>query len=171
MTLRKPICGSAQECQFEVTPRHDSYHVHCTTSGRLFLTTEDGEDSAAGSSQRTYLAESSAEASAERSRRLATLTRNKTKRSVHRRIQESKKKFNSRKHVLEILGGTRLTLHFGYRCFVLLFGLLLNEQRLLRAPHPRMALGAARGIIRMRTPRLMESLYGAQAERLHFNNF
>ena len=80
--------------------------MHCTTSGRLFLATEDGEDSTAGSSQRTYLAESSAEASAERSRRLATLTRNKTKRSVHRRSQESKKKFNSRKHVLEILGGT-----------------------------------------------------------------
>ena len=64
------------------------YHVHCTTSG------EDGEaeDSAAGPSQRTYLAESSAERSAECSRRLATLTKNKTKRSVHRRSQESKKR-------------------------------------------------------------------------------
>ena len=67
------------------------------------MATEDGEDSAAGPSQRTYLAESSAEASAERSRRLATLTKNKTKRSVHRRSQESKKEFNSRKHVLQIL--------------------------------------------------------------------
>ena len=34
-------------------------------AGRRFLATEDGEDSAAGSSQRTYLAKSSAEASAE----------------------------------------------------------------------------------------------------------
>ena len=50
-----------------------------------------GEDSTAGPLQRTYLAESSAEASAERSQRLATLTRNKTKRSVHHRIQESKR--------------------------------------------------------------------------------
>ena len=34
---------------------------------------EDGEDSAGGPSQRTHLAESSAETSAERSRQLATL--------------------------------------------------------------------------------------------------
>ena len=55
--------------------------MHYTMSGRVFfLATEDGEDSAAGPSQHTYLAESSAEASAERSRRLATLTKNKTKR-------------------------------------------------------------------------------------------
>ena len=63
-----------------------------TMSGRRFLATEDGEDSAAGPSQRMYLAESSAEASAERDRQLATLTKNKTKRSVHRRSQESKKR-------------------------------------------------------------------------------
>ena len=50
---------------------------------------EDGEDSAAGPLQRMYLAESSAEASAERSQ---WLTKNKTKRSVHRRSQESKKR-------------------------------------------------------------------------------
>ena len=56
------------------------------------LATEDEEDSAAGPSQHTYLAESGAEVSAERSRRLATLTKNKTKRSVHHRSQESKKR-------------------------------------------------------------------------------
>ena len=53
---------------------------------------EDREDSVAGPLQRTYLAESSAEASAERSRRLATLTKNKSKRSVHHRSQESKRR-------------------------------------------------------------------------------
>ena len=45
--------------------------------GGTFLGDEDGEDSAAGHSQRTYLAESGAETSAERSRRLATLTKKK----------------------------------------------------------------------------------------------
>ena len=45
--------------------------------GGRFLVMEDGEVSAAGPSQRTYLAESSAETSAERSRRLATLTKKK----------------------------------------------------------------------------------------------
>ena len=66
--------------------------MHCTTSR------EDGEaeDSTAGPSQRMYLAELSAEASAEHSRRLATLTKNKTKRSVHCRSQESNCKFNMR---------------------------------------------------------------------------
>ena len=57
-----------------------------------FLATEGGEDSVAGPLQCIYLAESSAEASAERIRRLATLTRNKTRRSVHHRSQESKKR-------------------------------------------------------------------------------
>ena len=60
--------------------------------GTMFLATEDGEDSAAGPLQCTYLAASSAEASAERSRQLATLTKNKTKRPVHGRSQESKKR-------------------------------------------------------------------------------
>ena len=75
-----------------VMPRQDiGYHVHCTTtSRRCFLATEDGEDSVAGPLQHTYLVESSAEASAEHSRRLATLTKRKIKRSVHRRSQESK---------------------------------------------------------------------------------
>ena len=74
-----------------VTPRQDiGYHVHyTTTSGPSFL--EDGKDSAAGPLQRTYLAESSAEVSAERSRRLETLTKNKTKRSVHHRSQEQER--------------------------------------------------------------------------------
>ena len=66
--------------------------MHYTTSGQRYLATEDGEDSAAGFSQCTDLAESSAEGSAERSRRLATLTKKKTKRSVHRRSQESEKR-------------------------------------------------------------------------------
>ena len=49
-----------EECKFEVTPRQDiGYHVHYMTSGRRFLAMEDGEDSAAGTSQRTYLVESS----------------------------------------------------------------------------------------------------------------
>ena len=86
-------------------PRKDiRYHVHYMTLGRhFFLATEDGKDSVAWPLQRMYLAESSAEASAERSRRLAIPTKNKTKRSVHCRSQENKKEFNSRKHVLEIL--------------------------------------------------------------------
>ena len=79
----------------------------CITQRRRFLAMEDGEDCAAGPLQHTYLAKLSAEVSAERSRRLATLTKNKTKRSVHHRSQESKrtriKEFNSRKHILEIL--------------------------------------------------------------------
>ena len=76
------------------------YRIPCALHdnvGTSFLTSEDKEDSVAGPSQRTYLAESSAEASAERSRPLVTLTKNKTKRA--RREQE----LNSRNHVLEIL--------------------------------------------------------------------
>ena len=57
-----------------------------------FSAMDDREDSAAGPSQRAYLAESSAEMSAEHSRRLATVTKKKAKRSVHRRSQESKKR-------------------------------------------------------------------------------
>ena len=58
-------------------PRQDiGYYVHYTMLERGFLVTEDGKDSVAEPSQRIYLAESSAEASAERSRRLATLTKN-----------------------------------------------------------------------------------------------
>ena len=45
--------------------------------GQRFLAMEDGEDSATGPSQRTYLAESSVETSAERSQRLATPTTKK----------------------------------------------------------------------------------------------
>ena len=77
-----------------VTPRQDiGCHVHyTTTSGQRFLAMEDGEDCAARPLQCTYLAKSSAEASAERSRQLATLTKNKTKRSVHHRSQDSKKR-------------------------------------------------------------------------------
>ena len=55
-----------------------------------------------------YLAESSAETSAERSQRLVTLTKKKAKRSVHHRSQESnkeqnKKEFKNKEHVLESL--------------------------------------------------------------------
>ena len=98
-------------------PRQDiRYHVHyMTTLGRRFLATEDGEDSAAGPSQRTYLAESSAEASAERSQQLATLTKNKTNSLVHRRSQESKKR-TRKSSTVESTGilhksGIRLALH------------------------------------------------------------
>ena len=66
--------------------------MHYMMSGRRFLATEDRENSTAGPSQRTYLAESGEEASAECSRQLATLTKNKTKRPVHHRSQESKKR-------------------------------------------------------------------------------
>ena len=85
-----------QECQFEVTPRQDvRYHVRALHAlddvWTRFFGAEDWEDSAAGPSQGTYLAESSGEMSAECSRWLMTLTKNKTKRSVHRRSQESNK--------------------------------------------------------------------------------
>ena len=68
------------------------------------MATEDGEDSTAGPSQRTYLAESNAEASAEHSRWLVTLTKKKKKKRGQSTIEaKNKKEFNSRKHVLEIL--------------------------------------------------------------------
>ena len=63
---------------------------------------EDGEDSAAGASQCTYLAESSAEMSAECSRQLATLTKKKAEVSPPwkpREQEENKKEFKSRKHI------------------------------------------------------------------------
>ena len=66
------------------------------------MATEDGEDSTAGPSQRTYLAESNAEASAEHSRWLVTLAKKK-KRGQSTIEAKNKKEFNSRKHVLEIL--------------------------------------------------------------------
>ena len=59
--------------------------------GDVFLAMGDREDSMAGPSQRTYLRESSLETSAELKQQLATLTK-ETKRSVHRRSQESKKR-------------------------------------------------------------------------------
>ena len=61
----------------------------------------------------TYLAESSAEVSAERSRRLATLTKKKARGQKSREQEENKKEFNSRKYILEILHSQvfRLTLH------------------------------------------------------------
>ena len=86
------ICAHTQELGVSET---------CITRGRqwrtelgrqCFLAMKDGEDSVPGPSQCTYLAESSAETSAERSRRLATLTKNKAKRSVRRRSQEREKR-------------------------------------------------------------------------------
>ena len=114
--------------------------LHDDVGTRFFLATEDGagEDSAAGPLQHTYLTESSAEASAECSRQLATLTKNN---QVHHRSQESKKKSQESKkktkksstientYILEILHKPGI-----YSCFVLLFGLPLNEQRLTPAP-------------------------------------
>ena len=45
-----------KECQFALTPGQDIGCVHYTTTlGRRFLAMEDGEDSAAGPSQCTYL--------------------------------------------------------------------------------------------------------------------
>ena len=83
-----------------------------------FFGDEDGENSAAGPLQCTYLAESSAEASAECSRWLATLTKNKTKISVHHRSQESKER-TRKSSTVEITYWSfftaryfRLTLHF-----------------------------------------------------------
>ena len=50
--------------------------------GECFLAIKDREDSATGSLQRMYLAESN--------ERLATQTKKKAKKSAHRRSQESK---------------------------------------------------------------------------------
>ena len=89
--------------------------------GATFLGDEGREDSMARPSQHTYLAESSAEMSAERSRQLAT-QRKKAMKSVQPRGQEkSKKEFKSRKHILESLHkpGIRLTLHITMFCTVL----------------------------------------------------
>ena len=146
-------------------PRQDiGYHVHYTTSGRRFLVTEDGEDSAAGPSQCTYLVESSAEASAEHSRRLATLmTKNKTKtlgkRSVHRRSQESKKRARKSSTVESTYWRFftsqvfRLTLHITIVLYCSLDSYKTsNAWHRRRAPYPRMVFGVARGIILMRTP-------------------
>ena len=71
---------------------------------RRFLTTEDGEDSAAGSSQRTCFVESSTELI----QRLATLRKRKqrsqcTKEAKSKRAKENKKNFKGRKHVVESL--------------------------------------------------------------------
>ena len=89
--------------------------MHYTTSGRHFLATEDRKDSAAGPSQRMYLAESSAEASAEHSRQLATLTKNnKTKRSVHHRSRESKKR-TRKSSTVESTGRTEISVKIEFK--------------------------------------------------------
>ena len=56
VTLRNVNLRSRSECQFALTPRQDIGYVHYTTKpGRHFLPMEDGENSATGPSQRTYL--------------------------------------------------------------------------------------------------------------------
>ena len=85
------ICAHAQESGVTETCITQGHRRRTELGGR-FLAMEDGEDSVAGPSKLTYLAESSAETSAECSRRLATLTKKKAKRSVHHRSQESKKR-------------------------------------------------------------------------------
>ena len=68
----------------------------------MFLAMEDGEDSAAGPLKHTYLAESSAETSAECSRRLETLRDKEVSPPYKPREQEeNKNEFKRRKHVLE----------------------------------------------------------------------
>ena len=71
---------------------------------------EDAEDSAAGPSQRTYLAESSAETSVER---LTTLRKKARSQSIVETKGLEQEKFKSRKHVLENLqkSGIRFTPH------------------------------------------------------------
>ena len=76
-----------------------------------------------GPSQRTYLAESSAETSAERSRQLVTLRKKKAKRSVHRRNQESKKRTRSSK-----VENTHWRV-FTSQVLFFWFPLVLNQQR------------------------------------------
>ena len=77
--------------------------------------------------QHMYLAESNGEMSAECSQLLATLRKKKSKKSVHSRSQESKKRTRkSWKHVLESLHKPGIS--SSYRCFVLFFGLPLNQQ-------------------------------------------
>ena len=68
---------------------------------RRFLTVEDGEDSAAGPPQRTCFVESSAE----RSRWLATLRKNKQRSQCTKakRANENKRNCKGRKHVVESL--------------------------------------------------------------------
>ena len=85
--------------------------------GRPFLAMEDGEDSAAGPLQCTYLAESSAETSAEGNQRLATLRKRKQRcRSTvveTKRARREQERVQKCKHVLEILHkpGIRLNPH------------------------------------------------------------
>ena len=83
-------CAHAQEYKMCIIQGH--WWRWRTELGGCFSAMEDEEDSVAGPSQRTYLAESSAETSAECSLWLATLTKKKAKRWDHCRSQESKKR-------------------------------------------------------------------------------
>ena len=75
VTLRDVNLRSRSECQFALTLRNWASLKHAlhVDEGRSFLAMEDGEVSATGPSQCTYLVESNAEMSAESSRQLATL--------------------------------------------------------------------------------------------------
>ena len=55
VTLKNVNLRSPLECQFVLTPRQDTEYMYYTTSGQCFLATKDGECSAAGPSQCTYL--------------------------------------------------------------------------------------------------------------------
>ena len=60
ISLRNVKLRLRSECQFALTSGQDIRYVHYTmTSGQRFLATEEGEDSVAGPSQRTYFAEPS----------------------------------------------------------------------------------------------------------------
>ena len=92
--------------------------------------------------------------SAERSQWLVTLRKTK-QRSLPTVETKRVKAFKSRKHVLEILHKPGIWAHSShYHCFILFFGLPLNEQCLTHAPHAPSTHDAWRGtgIIRMRSP-------------------
>ena len=106
ISLRNVNLRLRSECQFALTSGQDIRYVHyTTTSGRRFLATEEGEDSVAGPSQRTYFAEpkSAYKMNAKCSRQLATLRKKATKSAYHRNHKSNRRTIKSRKHVLRIL--------------------------------------------------------------------
>ena len=135
------ICAHAQECVTVmcINTRGRRWSWRTELGGR-FSAMEDGEDSVAGPSQRMYLAESSAETSAERSRWLATLTKKKARRGQY--TVEAKRATKSSK--------VESTYWRVSTSQVLFFWLLLNPAvlGLLCMPYPHVQC-AVRGIIRM----------------------
>ena len=106
-------------------------------SGRRFLVTEDGEDSAAGPLQCTYLRSEVHERVLTRSRQLATQRRKKAEVVEANRVTEEQERVESK--VESTIGGSSqpgIQAHSScYRSFVLFFGLPLNEQHLTPALH------------------------------------